>query len=187
MEKIIAFDKNLLIYLNNLGSPAWDNFWLLITKQLHWSLFFIVVFYFLMKKIGWKQFGFVVLFLALLILVTDQLTNFSKFTFQRLRPCSDPTIQNAIRIVQERSSFSFFSGHASNSMASTTFFFLIFRKHYRYAFLLFAFPLIFAYSRIYLGLHFPIDILVGFMVGVFNGTLFYKLYGYFQKRYFPIL
>lgn len=187
MEKIIALDKEVLIFLNNLGTEQWDGFWLLITKQLHWSLFFAVIFYLMIKKIGWKQFGYIVVFLSLLILVTDQLTNLSKFSFQRLRPCNDPSVNNLIRVVQQRSSFSFFSGHASNSMASTTFFFLIFRKYYRYAFLLFLFPLIFAYSRIYLGLHFPIDILVGFLVGIINGTLFYKLYRYAQERHFPIL
>ena len=48
--------------------------------------------------------------------------------------------------------------------------------YYKYAFLVFLFPLIFAYSRIYLGLHFPIDILTGYAFGIFYGTLFYKLY-----------
>lgn len=187
MEKIIALDKEVLIFLNNLGSEQWDGFWLFITKQLHWSLFFAVIFYLMIKKMGWKQFGYIVVFLSLLILVTDQLTNLSKFSFQRLRPCNDQSVNGLIRVVQERSSFSFFSGHASNSMASTTFFFLIFSKYYRYTFLLFMFPLIFAYSRIYLGLHFPIDILVGFLFGAFNGIVFYKLYRFAQERYFQTL
>lgn len=187
MEKIINSDKKLLIYLNNLGSESWDWLWLIITKQFYWAPLFIFLFYLLIKKIGWKQFGFVILFLSVLILVTDQLTNLFKYSFERLRPCNDPDVKEYIRIVLERKSFSFFSGHASNSMASTTFFFLIFRKYYRFGFLLFLFPLIFAYSRIYLGLHFPTDILTGFAFGILNAIIVFSTYRYFQNRYFPIL
>ncbi|WP_321539395.1 phosphatase PAP2 family protein [Flavobacterium piscinae] len=143
-------------------------------------------FLFYYQKIGWKQFGIVVLFLAVLILVTDQLTNFFKFSFERLRPCSDPSLEGQIREVLTRKSYSFFSGHASNSMATSTFIFLLFRKHFKYAFLLFLFPLIFAYSRIYLGLHFPGDILTGYLFGLFLGTFFYRLYKIMQPKYFPV-
>ncbi|WP_415061002.1 phosphatase PAP2 family protein [Flavobacterium sp.] len=186
MEELIQIDKNVFLFLNNLGSERWDGFWLIITKQLHWSPIFLFIFYFIIKKIGWKQFGYVVLFLAVLILVTDQLTNFFKYSFERLRPCNDPSLEGQMREVLTRKSFSFFSGHASNSMATTTFIFLLFRKHFKYAFLLFLFPLIFAYSRIYLGLHFPGDILTGYLFGMFLGTFFYRLYKIMQPKYFPV-
>lgn len=177
----------MLLFLNNLGSEQWDGFWLFITKQFYWSPLFAVVFYFLIKKIGWKQFGILIVFVALLILATDQLTNLFKYSFERLRPCNDPTLEGQIREVLVRKSFSFFSGHASNSMATTTFFFLIFRKYYKYSFLLFLFPLIFAYSRIYLGLHFPSDILTGYLFGIFTGALFYRIYSICQQKYFTHL
>lgn len=173
----------MFLYLNNLGSERWDGIWLLITKQLYWTPLFLVLFYFILKKIGWKQFGVVILFLALLILVTDQVTNLFKYSFERLRPCSDPSLEGQMRAVLVRKSFSFFSGHASNSMATTTFIFFLFRKHFKYAFLLFLFPLIFAYSRIYLGLHFPGDILTGYLFGFIMGVSFYKLH----KIYCPII
>jgi len=187
LEYLIELDKDLFVFLNNLGSEQWDGFWLFITKQLYWSPLFAVLFYFFIKKIGWKQFGILIVFVALLILATDQLTNLFKYNFERLRPCNDPTLDGQIREVLVRKSFSFFSGHASNSMATTTFFFLIFRKYYRFAFLLFLFPLIFAYSRIYLGLHFPSDILTGYLFGIFTGALFYRIYTIFQQKYFPQL
>lgn len=186
MEELIQLDKAIFLYLNNLGSARWDGLWLIITKQLYWTPIFLIIFYFIIKKIGWKQFGFVVLFLAVLILVTDQMTNLFKYSFERLRPCNDPSLEGQMRSVLVRKSFSFFSGHASNSMATTTFIFLLFRKYFKYSFLLFLFPLIFAYSRIYLGLHFPSDILTGYLFGLFLGTFFYRLYKIIQPKYFPV-
>ncbi|MEZ4839454.1 phosphatase PAP2 family protein [Flavobacterium sp.] len=186
MEELIQFDKQLFLFLNNLGSEEWDWFWLIITKQVYWIPFFLYVFYLIIRQVGWKQFGILVLFIALLITVTDQLTNLFKYNFERLRPCSDPNLEGLMREVVSRSSFSFFSGHASNSMATTTFIFLLFRKHFKYAFLLFLFPLIFAYSRIYLGLHFPGDIVTGYLFGLFFGTFFYRIYKIVQLKYFPV-
>lgn len=176
LEKIIAIDKDLLVFLNGLGSEKFDGFWLIITKQDYWIPYFLLVFYFLAKKIGWKNFLIALVFIALLILISDQTSNFFKNHFQRLRPCNDLDLKNIIRIVKPSDSYSFFSGHATNSMATTVFVFLIIRRYYKYAVLLFLFPLIFAFSRIYLGLHFPTDILTGYAFGATFGFIFYKIY-----------
>jgi undecaprenyl-diphosphatase len=180
LDKIVALDKELFVFLNGLGSTPYDGLWLLITKQIYWTPFFLVVFYLLFKKIGWKNFFIAIVFIALLILLCDQTANLFKNTFERLRPCNDFQIKDSIRIVKHSDSFSFFSGHATNSMATTVFMFFIIKKYYKYAFLLFLFPLIFAYSRIYLGLHFPSDILTGYLFGASFGFVFYLLY---QKRF----
>lgn len=88
-----------------------------------------------------------------------------------------------MREVITRKSFSFFSGHASNSFATTTFVVLIIRNFYKHTYLLYLFPLIFAYSRIYLGLHYPGDILAGYVAGGVFGFGFYKLYLFLGKKY----
>jgi undecaprenyl-diphosphatase len=183
LEQLISLDKELFLFLNGLGSEAYDEFWKIITKQLNWAPFILAVFYLIQRKIGWKNLGIVILFLAVLIAFTDQITNLFKYSFERLRPCNDTDVNGIARIVIHRDSFSFFSGHASNSMATTTFIFLLLRKHYKFAFLLFLFPLIFAFSRIYLGLHFPGDILTGYLFGATFGFGFYKLYTFFVKKY----
>lgn len=176
LEKLLQLDVQLLVFLNSLGSTTYDGLWLFITKQSNWTPFFLVLLYLVFKKIGIKSTLYLLLFVTLLLVVTDQTTNLFKVTFQRLRPCNNPEINSIIRLVKASNSFSFFSGHAANSMATMTFLFLILKKQYRYAFLIFLFPLIFAYSRIYLGLHYPLDILTGYLFGATFGIVTYKLY-----------
>ncbi|MFD2909951.1 phosphatase PAP2 family protein [Flavobacterium ardleyense] len=183
MEQLLQLDQNLLVFLNGLGSEPFDAFWKIITKQAYWAPFFLAVFFLIHRKVGSRKFIIIIVFLALLIAFTDQMTNLFKYTFQRLRPCNVPELDGIIRKVVTRKSFSFFSGHAANSMASTVFIFLIIRKYYRNTFLLFAFPLIFAYSRIYLGLHFPGDILSGYLFGAIVGIVFYKFHEHFSAKY----
>ena len=185
LEYIVSLDKELFVFLNGLGSEKYDTFWLIITKQFNWTPYFLLLLFILQRKIGWKNLGIALLFIALLIAFTDQTTNLFKYYFQRLRPCNDFEIKGIIRIVKHSDTLSFFSGHASSSCASMTFLFLILRKYYKYAFVIYLFPLVFAYSRIYLGLHFPLDILVGYTYGLLTGITFYKLYVYFLRKYFP--
>ena len=177
LEKILELDKNIFIFLNGLGAAKFDPFWEFITKQVRWTPFFLLILYFVYTKLNRKkELIYILVSISIIVLFTDQFTNVIKFYFQRLRPCSEPELSGIIRIVKSSDTFSFFSGHASNSMATMTFVFLLIRKCYKYAFLVFLFPLIFAYSRIYLGLHYPLDILTGYTVGGLFGFLFYKLY-----------
>jgi undecaprenyl-diphosphatase len=185
LEKIKEFDINLLVYLNGLGSEKFDGFWLFITDQLHWTPFFLFVFYLIYKKIGGKQTLYLLLFIAILLAFTDQTCNLFKHTFQRLRPCNNPDLKSVIRIVQVRNSYSFFSGHAANTMAVATFLFLVLKRHFKYLGFLFLWPLIFAYSRIYLGLHYPGDILTGYFFGAVFGSLLYLVYRKLKPQYFP--
>ena len=186
LEKILALDTELFVYLNGLGSETFDGFWLLITKQTSWIPLFIFLLYLIYTKLGAKQSLYLLLFVGILIVLTDQTANLFKNGVQRLRPCNNPEINSFIRIVQSRSSFGYFSGHATSSMGVATFLYLIFRKDFNYFWLLFLWPLIFAYSRIYLGLHYPIDIISGYLCGAILGFLMFKLYQKAQKRNFPV-
>ncbi|KIC01796.1 phosphatase PAP2 family protein [Flavobacterium sp. AJR] len=186
LEKLQELDTNLFVYLNGLGSETYDKLWLVITNQVNWIPLFLLLFYFIYKKLGTKQTLYLLLFIAILITCTDQLTNLVKNNVQRLRPCNNPDINSFIRIVQVRSSFSFFSGHAANTMAVATFLYLLLNKHFKYFGLLFLWPLVFAYSRIYLGLHYPLDILCGYLAGATMGFLLFKIYQKVRARYFPV-
>lgn len=185
LEKIQELDTQLLVYLNGLGSETYDKLWLIITNQLYWTPFFLLLFYLIYKKLGGKQTFYLLLFIAVLITFTDQVTNLFKYTFQRPRPCNNPEINTIIRVVQTRTSYSFFSGHAANTMAVATFLYFVLRRYFKYLGFLFLWPLIFAYSRIYLGLHYPGDILTGYFFGALFGSLLYLVYRKLKPQYFP--
>lgn len=186
LDKLISLDVQLLVYLNGLGSESYDELWLFITRQTNWTPLFLLLLFVIYKKIGLKQSLYVILAIAVLILITDQSTNLFKYGFHRLRPCNNPEIDSIIRIVKKSKSFSFFSGHASNSMAAAMFIYHVLKPYFKYSFLLFLWPLIFAYSRIYLGLHYPLDILCGYLFGIGTGLFVFRIYQFTQIKYFPL-
>lgn len=185
LEKLGALDRKLFIWLNSLGSETWDPLWLIITKQVSWIPIFAIVIFLAFKRLGWKHALMVVGLIGLLVLFTDQSTNLIKNSVRRLRPGSDPAIADIIRAIQKRHSFSFISGHASNSMAVAFFAYRVLHPYLKYIGFFFLWPLIFAYSRIYLGLHYPGDILCGYLFGLFMGWLMLKLYIFLRDKYFP--
>jgi len=175
LEKIIDYDKELFIYLNSLGSETWDNFWVTLTNQFSWIPLFALLLFLIFRSYGWKKGLLLMVITALLITFSDQFVNLIKDYFGRLRPNNDTSINEMIRILRGPRSFSFVSGHSTTSFAVTTFIIASMNKHYKYPFLLLIWPILFAYSRIYVGVHFPIDIFVGMLLGVLIGFVFYRI------------
>ncbi len=175
LENIIQQDKELLVYLNSLGSETWDGFWVLATNQFNWIPLFLFLFFFLFKAYGWKKGILLLVIAALLVTFSDQTVNLIKDYFERLRPNNDPSINTIIRILKTPRSFSFVSGHSTTSFASSVFLIFTLKNHYKYIYFLLLWPVIFAYSRIYVGVHFPIDIFIGMLLGTTIGYVFYKI------------
>tara|TARA_B100000929_G_scaffold137213_1_gene108686 strand:+ start:593 stop:1156 length:564 start_codon:yes stop_codon:yes gene_type:complete len=174
LESLIELDKALFVFLNSLGHESIDFIWLLITdKRSSIPLYFFLLIY-LYKKLSTKDFLKYLLIVTLLILFTDQTSGFFKDYFQRLRPCHDPEINSYIRIVKKGCGglYSFFSSHAANTFALATFYYILLRKYSYFFKFLFVWALIVSYSRIYVGVHFPIDILFGICFGTFSGYIF---------------
>ena len=182
LENIIEKDKELFVYLNSLGSETFDSFWMTVTNQFSWIPLFLLMFILIFKAYGWKKGLVLVLVTALLVTFSDQFVNFIKDYFGRLRPNNDPAINGIIRILKTPRSFSFVSGHSTTSFAVTLFMILTLRKQYKYPLLLLIWPLLFAYSRIYVGVHFPVDIFMGMLLGLVIGFIFYKISLVFLKK-----
>jgi undecaprenyl-diphosphatase len=185
IESLLSLDREVFLYLNNLGSEPYDGLWKFITKQINWLPFFLILAWLIQKSVGWKRLFIAMAILGLMMVFTDQTTNLVKYAVQRTRPCSNPELEGLMREVISRKSFSFFSGHACNSMAAATFIMLMLRPYYKYVGWLVLWPLIFAYSRIYLGVHYPGDILVGFMAGATFGWIFHQIHLWVLRRFFP--
>lgn len=185
LERILEIDRSVFLWLNNLGSETFDPMWLLITRFTSWIPVFAIILYLAFKRLGWRHALLVIICIALLLTFTDQTTNLIKYSFQRLRPVNNPEFAKLMRVIQVRKSFSFISGHASNSMAVAFFVYHVLKPYIKYLGFFFLWPLIFAYSRIYLGLHYPLDILCGYTYGIFTGWLISHLYAYLRNRFFP--
>ncbi len=182
LDTILTKDKELFVYLNALGVESWDQFWMIVTNQFSWTPLFVGLLILIFRSYGWKK-GLLLLFMvALLVTFSDQFVNFIKDYFGRLRPNNDPSINETIRILKRPSSFSFVSGHATTSFAVTTFLIITLKKFYRWPQFLLIWPLLFAYSRIYVGVHFPVDIFVGMLLGILEGLIFYKIAASFLKK-----
>ncbi|MFP9112410.1 phosphatase PAP2 family protein [Flavobacterium sp. RHBU_3] len=185
IEKLHEWDVKLFVFLNSLGSEAYDSLWEIITRFQYWIPVFAIVLYIAYKKLGKNHFFLVLGMVALTVLFTDQTTNLIKFLFKRPRPCNNPDIATLIRAVQTRRSFSFVSGHASNSMAVSFLVYNILKPYTKYIGLFFLWPLIFGFSRIYLGLHYPGDILCGYLYGLLTGWFILQLYKFIRQKYSP--
>ena len=181
IEEILKLDSKLLIFLNNLGVPRFDNFWVSLSKieaNILMYLFLICLFFYIQKaRLKFSNILYLIFVIAIMITITDQGANLFKDSFQRLRPCYDETVKDSIRLVKDNcgGKYGFFSAHASNSFSLAIFFGLLFRKRIRYIILItLVYASFISYSRIYLGVHFPIDIIFGSLFGLFTGFSVYK-------------
>lgn len=188
MEQLVETDQEIFLFLNNLGSPAFDAFWNLVTNKLTSIPFYGLLLYLLYRSIGLKKTFVTLLLVAGLITCTDQLANVFKHWIERPRPCRQEGVMEMARFVAVRCGrFGFFSAHAASSAALTVFLGLILRQYWKGSLVVLAiWAALVSYSRIYVGVHYPGDILVGWFFGITLGFLFYKGWKAILKRYFSI-
>ena len=181
IEEILKLDSKLFLYLNNLGTSKFDIFWISLSKieaNILMYLFLILLFFYIQKirpKVIYIFYFFIVI--ALMITITDQGANIFKDSIQRLRPCYNESIIDSLRLVKENcgGKYGFFSAHASNSFSLAIFFGLLFINKIRYIIMItIVYASLISYSRIYLGVHYPIDIFFGGFFGIFVGFVMYS-------------
>lgn len=181
IEEILRLDSKLFLYLNNLGTSKFDIFWISLSKieaNILMYLFLILLFFYIQKIRPKLIYIFYFIFvIALMITITDQGANIFKDSIQRLRPCYNESIIDSLRLVKENcgGKYGFFSAHASNSFSLAIFFGLLFINRIRYIIMItVVYASLISYSRIYLGVHYPIDIIFGGFFGIFVGFVMYS-------------
>ena len=176
-------DKEVFLYLNGIYSDFSDAFWLFVTNIPTWIPLYILILYFFIRVYK-KDSVYLIAGILLVILFSDQFTSgFMKPFFGRPRPCYSPDIGSLVHVAKACGGpFGFASGHSANSFGIAMFTWLIFRHQWRWTAIMFFWAAMVAYSRIAVGVHYPGDIIVGGLVGIFFGWLvFYLMEKVYQR------
>ncbi|MBN1597737.1 MAG: phosphatase PAP2 family protein [Bacteroidales bacterium] len=185
LDKLIQFDINLFLSLNQFHSPFWDKVMLFISGKIEWLPLYLAVLGYLIYKYRWKSIAIIIAVILAVTLADQMAVKAFKEVFQRLRPSHNPDIQQLVHIVNgyRGGTYGFISNHAANSFAFAVFICLLFKNRYvTIGFLLWA--SIVSYSRIYLGVHYPADIAGGALFGAGIAISIYKLYTFIDIKYF---
>ena len=177
IEFLSNIDTNFFLFLNGINSPFWDTVMWHVSGKLTWVPLYLVIIYFIFRKYRWKTL-WILIAIAVVVTLADQFSvHFFKNVFERLRPCHNPDIKELVHVVNGKcgGKFGFVSSHAANTFGVATFLLMLFRiRWFGLAILLWA--AVVSYSRIYLGVHYPGDVLVGSLLGVLIGWVVWKLF-----------
>lgn len=176
MEELIHFDRQSFLFLNGLGSPPFDNFWILMSGKWFWIPLYVIFLYILYKNFKFRNLVFILVFIAIGLTISDQLAGIFKSGIMRLRPCHDPELIEKMRVVACGGKYGFYSSHASNSFFIATFLSILLKNKIKwFPYFMFFWASVVSYSRIYLGVHFPLDVVFASCVGFLLGGLFATL------------
>ncbi len=178
LESLSTLDTELLLFLNQFHSPFFDSVMFRLTNQLTWLPFFLFIIFFIYKNFK-KDTLWILLGVAIVITLSDQfVSGFMKPYFGRFRPSNDPSLVGLLHIVNgyKGGLYGFASSHAANSFGIATFLWLTTHKNIKWIWIMFVWALIFSYTRIYLGVHYPGDVIVGAIVGMLLSYLVFWMY-----------
>jgi undecaprenyl-diphosphatase len=180
MEFILDLDYQLMVLLNSLHTPLFDPVMLFFTAPLPWIPLYCAIAFAIFYKFGNKEncyrYASLVFVSAFVIFaITDMGSSAIKDLFMRLRPGHDPRLDGMIRLLDGKGGmYGFISSHASNVFGLATFTSLVFRRRW-YSISIFFWASMVSYSRIYVGRHFPSDVLFGALFGFIAGYAIYRL------------
>ena len=182
-DLLLELDRNLFLSLNGLFHPDLDGFMLAATDTKFWIPLYLWFIFILFKKLD-RQAWLALICIALTVLIADQVTShLLKPLIQRLRPSHDPALKEFVKLVKGPGGelyrgglFGFPSSHAANSFGVALFLWLALSPVYKWTFIVFGVAFVLSYTRIYLGVHYPGDIIVGMVIGFISALSCWSIF-----------
>lgn len=188
LQFLSSVDQQLFLLLNGLHGPFMDNVMWYISGKVIWIPLYLVIVWYLIKERKWNTI-FTLIFVAVMITISDQVCNVIKDSVMRFRPSHEPALSGLVHLVEDNhgnlyrgGKFGFVSSHAANSFALAIFVTLFFRVRW-VCIVMFIWAAIVSYSRIYLGVHYPGDIIGGALVGLASGVFIYYVEQWVHAKY----
>ena len=183
IESILEADQQFFLWLNSFYADWLDPIMYRITNKYTWFPVYAVLVIGIIIKYGWEGVR-IVLVLAIIVAACDQLTSgFMKPTFERLRPCHNPAIANIVHLVKScGGQYGFASSHAANTFGLAAALWFFFQSWSSWFALGFVWAVVVSYSRVYVGVHYPLDIIVGAFIGIVIAWVVYKLYQRYRAQ-----
>lgn len=176
----------LFLFINGLHSPFFDVLMYWFSQKLIWAPLYAALLFMVWLQYR-KAFWVVLPLVILLVTLTDQISVvFFKDVFERLRPCHEPALEGMVRILNGHcgGSYGFISSHASNTFGVATFVGFLLKYKFKWMLpVMLTWAGLVSYSRIYLGVHYPGDIIVGGIVGFLIGLLLVAILRLILKKY----
>jgi undecaprenyl-diphosphatase len=181
-SQLVELDRKLFFVINQSHHPWVDRIVYWVTHEAFWVPLYAFLLYLIIKNLRAKS--WIVLFaIVILITICDQFASgLIKPWMQRLRPCFHPDLQAVVHVVGRHSGlYGFISSHAANTFGLATFLYLLLRNRYPCIKLLFIWAFMVSYARIYGGVHYPADMIVGAVSGIWWGWGMFRLYAYVSQ------
>jgi undecaprenyl-diphosphatase len=170
------FDQQLFLFINSSNSPFFDQVMHAISGKLIWVPLYLTILIFLGVRYR-RKFLVILIFIILAATLSDQSSVLIKNIVLRLRPCHQPSLEGIVHLVNGECGglYGFVSSHATNSFDVALLSLLFIKKRW-YTISIILWACVIGYSRIYLGVHYPGDVICGSILGAFIGWSMYQLY-----------
>lgn len=183
LDHILRADQDLFLWLNGHHNHFWNVVMKVVTNKLTWIPLYLLLLYGIISQYKIKAVGYILCIIAVVVLSDQVASTLFKPYFMRPRPCHDPLIEHLVHLVNGcGGEYGFVSSHAATSFGIAMIVNLLPTKNFKLVSWLFLWASLYSYSRIYVGVHYPLDIFIGGLIGIITALLIFLLFKNLDKR-----